>query len=62
LAKVVLAMSGGLDCSVAAHLLLRAGHDVIGVFMRHGAATTAECSTLVAAIRALCRSAQRRNE
>ncbi|MEO1528815.1 MAG: tRNA 2-thiouridine(34) synthase MnmA [Planctomycetota bacterium] len=43
MARVVLAMSGGVDSSVAAHLLLDAGHEVIGVFMRHGEESSEVC-------------------
>jgi len=34
--RVVVAMSGGVDSSVAAAVLVEAGHDCVGVFMRQG--------------------------
>jgi len=44
MSRIVLAMSGGVDSSVAAHLLCEAGHEVIGVYMRHGEQSPAACA------------------
>jgi tRNA-specific 2-thiouridylase len=49
--RVVVAMSGGVDSSVAASLLVEAGHEVVGLSMqlydqREGAATFGSCCSL----------------
>jgi tRNA-specific 2-thiouridylase len=45
MSRVVLAMSGGVDSSASAVLLRAEGHEVIGLFMRSGAAAETVCAT-----------------
>jgi len=47
-----MAMSGGVDSSVAASLLVRAGHQVVGLFMHHGQADALACSPPTTAVAA----------
>lgn len=50
--KIAVAMSGGVDSAVAAHLLKREGHEVVGFFMHlnlpaeHAATTERRCCSL----------------
>ncbi|MBN2215892.1 MAG: tRNA-specific 2-thiouridylase [Pirellulales bacterium] len=64
MSRVILAMSGGVDSSVAAWLLRSAGHDVTGVFMRHGQSSSADaglsgsaCGSQAMASKPVCCSA-----
>jgi len=42
--RIVLAMSGGVDSSVAAHLLRAEGYEIIGLFMRSGVHEETACA------------------
>lgn len=44
MSRIVMAMSGGVDSSVAACLLAGQGHEVVGLFMRHGQAEAQTCA------------------
>jgi tRNA-specific 2-thiouridylase len=43
--KIIVGVSGGVDSSVAAHLLVKAGHDVTGVYMRNWNSDDEKCPT-----------------
>lgn len=43
--KIIVGLSGGVDSSVAAHLLVKAGHEVHGVYMRNWSSQDEDCPT-----------------
>lgn len=50
-------MSGGVDSSVAAALLRESGHEVIGLFMRHGAKLEGACEVTPSGKQTCCSAA-----
>ena len=57
MSRVLLAMSGGVDSSVAAWLLREQGHDVVGVFMRHGQEAVCDVTQLSQGKQGCCSAA-----
>lgn len=59
--RVLAALSGGVDSSVAALLLLEAGFDVVGVFMRNGITESASGSASAAKKKSCCSASDARD-
>ncbi len=68
MARILCALSGGVDSSVAAWLLQQEGHEVLGVFLRNGvdagaadAAGSDACATDVSAKKSCCSASDARD-